>query len=738
MANGGGTEIERLHATVGVDLSELRAGLASAQTETRTATAGMAGSFDAAATKIDGASKKIEKGAAGAGRGAGMLGIQIGQASQQLMGGASAAMVFAQQMPDVAFALQGSTGAAGRFAAFMMGPWGVALTLGASLVGLLASSLWDASDAKDEATAAAKALKEAEERLANATAAANHQTRQGILDDIARANSLRQREIQTRRTLQAELELARQRAVDTARAAQMQTADGAGGGAARAGLRALQGGFEATARDIERRIAEQDAKIARAGTAIQAGRRQIADRDIAAATDPTTAANQRLEDATDRYARAFDAGRITIDQYRDAVLRETRARDAAVESIQEGNRAERGGRATQRRAEAEARKAERERERAANEAYREQRAFNRALGSAESGLLSAQMQVATTFAERAELERQAAQQRHDQTEEEVLLNRDYTDAQKGRLLAINAEVLALQHRKITLDEIARAEESELRAIRDAAELDEIRRGTARDLLSQQFDLARTMADRRAIALQIVRLDHDLAMARQQEIMASAMRVLASEAATEAEKEAARAAIERARVMMEGIEARLPGDIEIAKDRNRTVLDAEGFGRELGDTLEGGILEALKGQNLKDAMRDGIFNLLNDAMSDAFANLSKVLFGEQGLGGVLGGLLGGIFGGKSRAVGGPVLAGAAYNVGAGEKFVAPANGRILSREDAMAAAGGSGRPFNLNITISGARGNQEIMEMVRAGVQEGIGQYDRVVGDRVDNSFKRRA
>ena len=125
------------------------------------------------------------------------------------------------------------------------------------------------------------------------------------------------------------------------------------------------------------------------------------------------------------------------------------------------------------------------------------------------------------------------------------------------------------------------------------------------------------------------------------------------------------------------------------------------------------------------------------ITDALKSLETSIFGEGGLGGFLGGLFSSVISG--RAVGGPVVPGRAYTVGAGEKFVPSQTGRVLSRSDAMAALGGtSGGIGRIAVTVNGARGNQEIMEMVRQGVQEGIGQYDRVVGDRVDNSFKRRA
>lgn len=170
-------------------------------------------------------------------------------------------------------------------------------------------------------------------------------------------------------------------------------------------------------------------------------------------------------------------------------------------------------------------------------------------------------------------------------------------------------------------------------------------------------------------------------------------------------------------------------------------DLKKFGEDLGNTIMGGIFQVLTGRgSFKDVLKQGLSRILEDAIGGALKSLEKSLFGEAGLGGFLGNLLGGLFGGGgSRAVGGPTLPGKAYDVGFGEKFVPGQHGRILSRSDAMRAAGGNdNRPRAIHVSVSGARGNQEIMEMVRDGVQQGIGQYDRVVGQRVDKSFRRRA
>ena len=163
-----------------------------------------------------------------------------------------------------------------------------------------------------------------------------------------------------------------------------------------------------------------------------------------------------------------------------------------------------------------------------------------------------------------------------------------------------------------------------------------------------------------------------------------------------------------------------------------------FGEQLGNGIMGALRDVLTGRgSLKDVARDMLSRFFERTITDALKSLETSIFGEGGLGGFLGGLFSSVISG--RAVGGPVVPGRAYTVGAGEVFQPSQTGRVLSRNDAMRALGGGmGGIGRIAVTVNGARGNQEIMEMVRQGVQEGIGQYDRVVGDRVDNSFKRRA
>lgn len=628
---GGGIQIERLYSTVGVDLTELHTGLAKAKADTRTSTTEMAGSWEAAGERIEDANVKATRSMGTMGRGASMLGIQLGQASQQLMGGANAAMVFAQQGPDIAFAMSGATGALGRMSTFMLGPWGAAIFTGISVLGMLGLSALEAGDDMDEATAAADRLAAALENLGSLKFTGENAT--DLAKEIARIGT---------------------------EAGEMQakaTAAGAGRGA---GGRFYQ-------QEATRLYGERDALLQRFRT------------ESREETNPA--------------------------------LRIARANEARMNAPAPTNPDRGAGRA----AEADARRAEREAEQEARAQERADEAFRDALERSRADLLQAQAKLAVGADAEAGFETERINAAEAAAVREIEQQERWSEEKKAQLIAIERTTR-------NYERIAVAEELAAQQAKDASDLQEARVSSERDFLKQAYDMATTAKDRREIALQLVELDYQLARIKLDE-------VIASTTASEAEKE-------RARILLASLNELQPGKRQAAASGNLDILSAEGFGERLGQTLEAGILDALKGKNLKKTMSEGLTQFLHSAIDESFNSLMSLVFGKGGSGGFLGALLSSITGG-ARAVGGPVLAGHAYNVGMGEKFIAPANGRVLSRADAMAAGGGGAVPFNLTVKVDGARGNAEIMDMVSAGVQQGIAQYDRVVGDRVSDNFGRR-
>lgn len=176
--------------------------------------------------------------------------------------------------------------------------------------------------------------------------------------------------------------------------------------------------------------------------------------------------------------------------------------------------------------------------------------------------------------------------------------------------------------------------------------------------------------------------------------------------------------------------------ELPRIATEAEMALQDFGEQLGNGIMGALRDVLSGRgSLKDVARDMLSRFFERTITDALRSLETSIFGEGGLGGFLGGLFSSVISG--RAVGGPVVPGRIYTVGTGEPFVPSQSGRVLSRNDAMEALGGGGRfGGTIRVNVTGARGNQEIMEMVQQGVQQGLGQYDRVVGDRASRNHRR--
>lgn len=263
--------------------------------------------------------------------------LQAGQQFQdffiQIQSGQNALVAFSQQASQLAFVLTGASGATGKFATFMSGPWGTAIFAGVSVLSLLIATMGRSSEASEEAEKAAKrhakavdALKEAIDRLNNASAENNHQTRQGIIDDINKANALRQREQATRRLIVAEIELARARLSATLESSK-------GPGTTGSDVQAIGASREATKiQDLERQIREQNAKIIEASKAIVVGGGQLVARAAAGRADPRTAIQQRYEDTADAARRAFEKTGDSA-KYGTALDRAAATRDAAIKAL---------------------------------------------------------------------------------------------------------------------------------------------------------------------------------------------------------------------------------------------------------------------------------------------------------------------------------------------------------------------------------------------------------------------
>ena len=160
--------------------------------------------------------------------------------------------------------------------------------------------------------------------------------------------------------------------------------------------------------------------------------------------------------------------------------------------------------------------------------------------------------------------------------------------------------------------------------------------------------------------------------------------------------------------------------------------------ELGDTLEQGLVENIKGaingtQSFGQAMTNVLNNLKNKlmdrALSNMFSGIGDAVFGDGGKNkGLLGGLLGGIFGKKAQ--GGPVVGGRSYLVGErGPEIFTPRGSGGITPNNQL---GGS---VNINVNVdaggtdvegSDTKGN-ELGQQIAIAIQSEIIKQKRAGG-----------
>ena len=171
--------------------------------------------------------------------------------------------------------------------------------------------------------------------------------------------------------------------------------------------------------------------------------------------------------------------------------------------------------------------------------------------------------------------------------------------------------------------------------------------------------------------------------------------------------------------------------------NSKVKEQVNISKELGDTLERGLVENIKGaingtQTFGQAMGNVLNSLKNKlmdrALSNLFGGIGDAVFGDGGKNkGILGGFLGGIFGKKS--MGGPVSRGKSYLVGErGPEIFTPNTSGGITSNNAMGAVN-----INVNVDASGSevegsdtRGN-ELGQQIAVAIQSEIIKQKRSGG-----------
>jgi hypothetical protein len=154
-----------------------RSALATAAAEARLATANnnaerSAAAAALAALKLEQAQNRLTQSTTGATRSAAAqqfavrnVGQQFGDFGLQVAGGASVARAFGQQAGQLGYALSEMGGKLGSVGKFLVGPWGIALTVASAVLAPFVEELFKSAEAAKQAEAGAYALGDAQSAL---------------------------------------------------------------------------------------------------------------------------------------------------------------------------------------------------------------------------------------------------------------------------------------------------------------------------------------------------------------------------------------------------------------------------------------------------------------------------------------------------------------------------------------------------------------------------------------------
>lgn len=274
-------------------------------------------------------------------RGSGVLRqayIQTGQQAQDLVisliGGQKASVVFAQQLPQLAFALSGlgmqadgTQKGIGKIATLLAGPWGVAFAGAAFATGLLVEKLWQ----NDEAS---KAAEEAAKKHASAVEALNEALERSVqsAEDKARADfimveSERLATIETLKRNKALLEQAKLLA-DNAKGSWI------GANGPNSGQSVIANQYAARVEQLEKALKDNQANLDRltANSNIARGNYQTTILDQMRTAEGRASRRYEIEinDAKKRGASAEELERLS--RARDAEIEKIRAAEKALNS----------------------------------------------------------------------------------------------------------------------------------------------------------------------------------------------------------------------------------------------------------------------------------------------------------------------------------------------------------------------------------------------------------------------
>ena len=277
----------------------------------------------------------------------GMASQQFADIAVQLASGQRASTAFAQQLPQLGFALQGLAGSTNRtharigaLATALSGVGGVAVGLAAGALVDLVFSLGDTEDASDRTAGALDFQRTSTEDLTSAIFDNLEAQRQGIA--LSYQSAAAARDVAAENLNQAITEREKTKALlEGYQASQRINAGRGTGGTAGAGA-----GLLANATDAD--IAAQDANIVALEESLRLAQVPLSRREAAAATDEAAAATLRYENAEAALTEQFRNGAIELAEFNERLTQLYSDRERTSEALRSNRRSggRRSGRST--------------------------------------------------------------------------------------------------------------------------------------------------------------------------------------------------------------------------------------------------------------------------------------------------------------------------------------------------------------------------------------------------------
>lgn len=296
------------------------------------------------------------------------LGYQLGDVATMWSLGAKPAQIFASQIGQVAQAITLMSDGSSKFAKFIGGPWGIALTVATIILAPFVAKLFEGNNALDDAID--KLRKDAKETETNRLAKERFKyTQEGVTAALRDAEDARRKEIELQRTsaeranIEAQNNLRVALTVREKIAAQLEynkamldaqvqraTRGGPQGEAAALSL----GRYQQQLADTEKALSNQQALIGRQQLELDRTRADIAAEAAKRSADPVEMLNrkydqliQKAKDAADVQIKGANGNRAALDRVNRTLYGQVAAyeeqRKAAIKSAQDAARASNAG-----------------------------------------------------------------------------------------------------------------------------------------------------------------------------------------------------------------------------------------------------------------------------------------------------------------------------------------------------------------------------------------------------------